>query len=357
MKTIKKYANNISVSDEKFFRDFFDYFIDELEIKNKKGESYYFKKSTISDILNSKEDVPTTVRTAISDYFALSAVISTMNAFIEQQINPSRLELLLEDFKSILNSDRTIDKTAKEKICCMSDTECIATIFIESIKAPNTFLKRKQVLWQSGENSLNVLRGDIIKIAFEASECKKIVVIPVNSTFETKLSLNMESDIYPLVSENTIHGKWLKNILQFISKEDLDKRIEKSLSKLETKSVGQCVCLGGKNILYSIGDVAIIQHSDTIFYLLAISNFDEKNKAHSSESLIENSIVRLLEYYDNVGQGYSLYLPLLGTGKSRANLTAKRSYELIKSIVISHSEIVHGNINIVVFDKVVNELI
>ena len=28
IKTIKKYANNISVSDETFFRDFFQYFID-----------------------------------------------------------------------------------------------------------------------------------------------------------------------------------------------------------------------------------------------------------------------------------------------------------------------------------------
>lgn len=281
IKTIKKYANNISVSDETFFRDFFGYFIYELDIKNKNGEDYDFKKSTISNILNQKEDVPSVIRDAICDYSAPPTVVIAMTAFVEEQLNPSRIEILLNELKYILRLDNTLSKTFKESICGFDDMECISHIFIEAIKAPNIVFKGTRVLWQNGENSLNVLLGDIIKIAFENSERKKIVAVPVNTTFETKLSSNAEEEIYPLVSENTIHGKWLKNILHIISKEELDKRIESYLSKTDTKPIGTCICPGGKCTQYAIGDTAIIQHNDTIFYLLAISDFDEKNKKAS----------------------------------------------------------------------------
>ena len=88
--------------------------------------------------------------------------------------------------------------------------------------------------------------------------------------------------------------RWLANILQFVSKEDLDKRIESYLSKVGIEPIGECNCPGGKSKLYAIGDTVIIQQGDTIFYLLAISNFDEKNKAHSSAELIEKSIAFMI---------------------------------------------------------------
>ena len=357
IKTIKKYANNISVSDETFFRDFFGYFIYELDIKNKNGEDYDFKKSTISNIMNQKEDVPTAIRDAISNYSAPPTVNLAMTAFVEEQLNPSRTDALVTELKEIIRVDQSLSDSAKEEISSQSNADLISTLFIETIKLPNVVLQGTKMLWQQGSNFLNIMTGDIIKIAFEDSGCKKIVVIPVNTTFETKLSSNAEEEIYPLVSENTIHGKWLTNILQFVPKEDLDKRIESYLSKLGTEPIGNCICPGGKSKLYSIGDTAVIQHNDTIFYLLAISDFDEKNKAHSSANLIEKSIVRLLEYYDDVGQGYELYLPLLGTGKSRAHLSSRASCDLIKSAVVKNSNNVNGIINIVVLEKMAHELV
>lgn len=359
IKTMKKYANNISVSDETFFRDFFGYFIYELDIKNKNGEDYDFKKSTISNIMNQKEDVPTAIRDAISNYSAPPTVNLAMTAFVEEQLNPSHIDIMVAELQEIINTDRSLSENAKKTISSQSNIDLISMLFIETIKLPNVVLQGTKVLWQQGSNSLNLMTGDIIKIAFNEKESstKKIVVIPVNSTFETKLSSNAEEEIYPLVSENTIHGKWLVNILQSISKEHLDKRIDGYLSKFGTEPIGNCNCPGGKSRQYSIGDTVIIQHNDTIFYLLAISDFDEKNKAHSSADLIEKSIVRLLEHYDDVGQGYELYLPLLGTGKSRANLTTKQSYELIKNSVFSNSKIVNGTINIVVLEKMAHELV
>ena len=359
IKTIKKYANNISVSDETFFRDFFGYFIYELDIKNKNSEDYDFKKSTISNIMNQKEDVPTVIREAISDYSAPPTVNLAMTAFVEEQLNSSRIDIMVAELKEIISTDRSLSESAKQTISSQSNMDLISMLFIETIKLPNVVLQGTKVLWQQGSNSLNLMTGDIIKIAFneKGSSTKKIVVIPVNSTFETRLSVNSENDIYPLVSENTIHGKWLVDILKEIPKEELDGRISDYLHKFGTKPIGNCYCPGGKSEQYAIGDTAVIQNKDTIFYLLAISDFDTKNKAHSSKDLIEKSITRLLEYYDDIGQGYELYLPLLGTGKSRANLTTKQSYELIKTTVISNCSIVNGTINIVVLEKMAHELV
>lgn len=359
VKTIKKYANNISVSDETFFRDFFQYFIDEFGIKNRLGDEFYFGKSTISAIMNQKEDISPAIRDALSKYSAPPRVESAMDAFVEDHINPSRLGAAVSNLKEIVTADAALTDKTKHEVAALSDTACIARVFIEAAKLSNIPLSEEKVLWQQGENALKLITDDIIEIAFSKDEMRgqKIVVIPVNSTFETKVSTNPEDDVFPLVSENTIHGKWLLNILKDISKEELDTRIAAYLDKAGIQPAGNCACPGGKSVQYSIGDTVVIHHNHTLFYLIAISDFDNRNKAHSSKELIEKAIARLLEHYDDVGQGYQLYLPLLGTGKSRANLTPKQSYELIIDAVLNNQLIINGEINIVVLNQMAHELI
>ena len=51
-----------------------------------------------------------------------------------------------------------------------------------------------------------IIYGDILKIAFPKKDRgKKIVVIPVNTCFDTVVGQG-------LVSQNTIHGKWIKGM-------------------------------------------------------------------------------------------------------------------------------------------------
>ena len=54
------------------------------------------------------------------------------------------------------------------------------------------------------------------------------------------------------------------------------------------------------------------------FILLALSEFDENNKAQSSKDEVIKSLRSLLEFYDVNGQGYQMYITLMGTGRSRA---------------------------------------
>ena len=103
LKTIKKYANNISVSDEDFVREFFDYFIDGLDIKNKKGNPYYFEKSMISELMGQKQDVPAVIRGAVCHYNANHKIPSLMQDFMDNQMNHSRIESMLAELKNIIN--------------------------------------------------------------------------------------------------------------------------------------------------------------------------------------------------------------------------------------------------------------
>lgn len=105
--------------------------------------------------------------------------------------------------------------------------------------------------------------------------------------------------------------------------------------------------------LYPIGTIAVIYHLNTIFYLLAISEFDENNNAQSNEEYIKIAIENLLDFYDKNGEGYPLYLPLIGTWLSRVNLTSEKSLEIILSTMMKdkNKDKIHGEINIVIWEK------
>lgn len=64
----------------------------------------------------------------------------------------------------------------------------------------------------------------------------------------------------------------------------------------------------------------------------------------------------MLEFYDCKGQGYELYLPLVGTGRSRAGLSYQESYNLIKKVLLENEGQIQGHITIVVQTEVLRKL-
>ena len=57
----------------------------------------------------------------------------------------------------------------------------------------------------------------------------------------------------------------------------------------------------------------------------------------------------LIKYYDKFGQGAPMYIPLMGTKKSRADITHEQSLRLIKSCILNRNKII-GDFNIVVYN-------
>ena len=151
-------------------------------------------------------------------------------------------------------------------------------------------------LWGNGKNKLLACYGDIFE---EKKKRKKIVVIPVNDTFETIIddSLDIEK---PLVSKNTLHGLWITKMLnKGLTEEEIEKKINNYLVQNQITGT-EIIKERGKNISYPIGTVVPFSYNDITYYLLVISKFDSSNKAKSSRKEIRDSVDGLLEYYDKV---------------------------------------------------------
>ena len=59
---------------------------------------------------------------------------------------------------------------------------------------------------------------------------------------------------------------------------------------------------------------------------------------------------------DKYGQGYNLYLPLMGTGMSRINLSYQDSLDLITSTLLENKNLIHGKISIVIQPNVIDTI-
>ncbi len=110
----------------------------------------------------------------------------------------------------------------------------------------------------------------------------------------------------------------------------------------KTELEGHGVCLQ-----FPIGSISVIEEKNAVFYLLAISEFDETNTAHTTPAALRIAIQSLLSFYDHHGQAAPIYLPLVGTGRSRAGLSYVESYMLIIDQIMGMKDNLQGNIHIV----------
>ena len=214
--------------------------------------------------------------------------------------------------------------------------------------------KKHKKIWEKGNNSVSSIYGDLFKIGFKSKKKNQIVVIPVNDCFDTLVDTADATIQYPLVSENTNHGRWIKQYcLDYnCTPEELNKKIQSNL-KLRKISPSYVYTNEekerGNRESYDIGTVAQVDAPNgTKYFLLVVAKFDSKNNAQSSRTKVSEAIDRLMTYYDNYGQNEPLYIPLIGTNKSRAGLSHVQSLRLIKSNVLTQNEIT-GNITIVVY--------
>ena len=93
--------------------------------------------------------------------------------------------------------------------------------------------------------------------------------------------------------------------------------------------------------------ISIIETDNAVYFLSAISEFDEFNNAQSTPEKINIAIRSILRMYDKVGQGYDLYIPLIGTGRSRAGLSITDAYDLLTRNIIENTNLIHGHIYLV----------
>ena len=218
-------------------------------------------------------------------------------------------------------------------------------------------LKKEVTVWKKGNGIINVCYNDLMKLSFENNKHnKKIIVIPVNSCFDTVVDEDITKVEKPLVSPNTIHGRWINKMIQNgVSLEELDNRIKNNLisQKIEPiYTIPKEEKKIGKSEEYEQGTIAIVKGKNDIdFFLLALSRFDKNNNAQCTKDELIEVIHKLIMFYNKNGQGYDLYLPLMGTNLSRVGINHQEALNILKSSFRLYSDEIHGRINIVVYNK------
>lgn len=214
-------------------------------------------------------------------------------------------------------------------------------------------IKRSRLIWKKGHAAIRVEYGDLLKKTFiQRLFCKneKIYVIPVNTCFDTIVDSDLVNVKLPLVSPNSIHGKWIEKMRKLnYSADDLDLKISENLCKqnisfniLKNKS-------RGNTREYPFGTIAILNCDNETYFLLAISRFDENNVAYSNEEELKHCIESLIDFYRVHSQGYDLYIPLMGTDLSGAGLSHLESLDLISSILKVNNKKLRGEIHVVIY--------
>ncbi len=349
-RAIKEYAKNRNVSDEEFLNAFLDPIVAAGHVRNKLGDRLYLNKTRASDLMNKIDDVPWVLRESLSMIGLEEKMRDRMKDFITDYLDSNREGALKNYLYNLLDQDENISKADKDKMKILPLENFLVKLLVVSISEPNQDEEKNCIIWKKGKNYVKVITGDLFKYGFgNRKKTKNIVVIPVNTAFDTHVTRKLEEDPVPLVSETTIHGQWLIRMQKSgVSEEELYERILISLQRLETSSVGAAKNPKGRQQIYPIGSVAIVESKNASYFLVANSDFDKHNIAHSTAENIDKAVEALLEKYNAVGQGYDLYLPILGTGRSRTGLSIEEAFALLKKSFMAHEDLIQGQIIVVV---------
>lgn len=353
---LKRYAKNPSESMEDFARSFLDTYVKAGNILNKKGYLYDFDKTRISRLLNHKDDIPSAFREALDDETMKRNMEKSFPKTIEIELNMLKMSKIIEELSELISSDENLSEEEKRDLLkndsCYEDF--LLFTFLKTISINNKQPKAKEnILFSRGKYSVEFVKGDLFKYAYDSRNKKKrIIVIPVNTTFDTYLSSRLSNGSQLAVSEETLHGKLLSRLLALGYKEE---EIQKMIySDLDSKDISYDESEGKRE--YPVGTIATLDFDNKVFFLLAISRFDEFNMARSTLSDIKTAVNCLIDYYDRFGQGYKVFIPLLGTGRSRANLTSVEAYNVITEILSKRIQDIHGNIILVALPEAYAEI-
>lgn len=231
----------------------------------------------------------------------------------------------------------------------------IASVLIATFYS--CFYDNRNVVWRNGAGKITVSYGDLMKIAFPRENSKeKIVVIPVNTCFDTIVDTDIALGEKPMVSPSTIHGKWLTAMINSgISSNEIDEKIKnyiKVKNIIPLHEIPQEQKKRGNRFCHKRGLVVPFKGRNKVtFFLLALSEFNPNNNAQCTKDELIECIKSLISFYNKNGQGFEMFLPLMGTNLSRVGLSHEEALNKITTLFKLYSDQVHGEINIIVYEN------
>ena len=338
MKLIKSHAKDKKDSNENIVGELFWRVCYVCGLERKTQDDYFSSKELASQLLNRKEDIPKKVRNGLINYDFNKLSIGLSETFNEL-INSGERIHLYNELKSLYLEDPLVSNTDKNTFKSKDyfGNDLLTYLFTRTAYVNNKVTEIIHPIFEESGVTVNYLYDDLMSIAFNAKYkgTKRIVVIPVNTGYDVKIQDFGNNVEKPLVSINTIHGKWLAKLQSLGLNEE---SIKNEINNMMFGSI-------------DIGTIVTYKYKNVMFYLLAISRFDENNNARATKEDIKKAVDKLITFYDSKGQGVEMYVPLIGTNMSRAKLTHLASFKLLKEMFVENATRYTGTINIVIYEK------
>jgi hypothetical protein len=195
--------------------------------------------------------------------------------------------------------------------------------------------KHKISLPISKKYNIDIYYGDILE--------NDGVVIPFNEYFDTIVDRE-------IISPSSLNGKFINKFFDG-NLFELDQMIDNSLSDVSFE-INQNR-KSGKLKKYPLGTVCKIFVRNNVFYLVALTHFNNSNKAYVSNKEYKKVIIDVIEYIKEHSQGEKVSIPLIGDG--RASLTSFSKEELLSNLVFNISTTesfsVEGGLDIVLYKE------
>lgn len=177
---------------------------------------------------------------------------------------------------------------------------------------------------------------------------KEIIVIPVNEYFDTIVDDK-------IISSKTLHGIFVKTYFDG-NEADLKKQINNSLNGVKHVDVNSRRSLGNKK-RYPLGTVCQVTKEDKIFFLVALTKFNQNERAEVKNSEYQRVLCDLFSYIEQNSQGRNVSIPLIGGGHSGVSLSKQKLLEfLLFSIGLKDNLTLVGGVNIVLHKSIKNEI-
>ncbi|RLA78942.1 MAG: hypothetical protein DRG78_13945 [Epsilonproteobacteria bacterium] len=187
---------------------------------------------------------------------------------------------------------------------------------------------------------ITILYGDIFKT-------DGIIVIPVNEYFDTIVDKE-------IVSTNTLHGKLINEIFKN-DKSNLQYQLHNGLKGIQ--SITDTSRERGNKARYPLGTVVKIEKDNIIYYLVALTRFNQTQQAEITKDEYQIVIIGLLNYIEKFAQGSVVNMPLIGSGEAGVDLPKQKILEfLLISMELMDKFTVSKGINIILYKTSKNHI-
>lgn len=191
---------------------------------------------------------------------------------------------------------------------------------------------------------IGVYYGDILKIKDEMPELEQVnIVVNVNRCFDVRVNKD-------LVSSATLHGAVMGILVSIYGVEKLNGIIQKKLSDCGKEPLSRSQKPQGNMYRYAPGTVAEVAGEDkrVKYLLLALCAFDKELHAHTSDEEYHQAMLGLLHCISEASQGFPVFVPLMGTGLSRARKNPKAVKEYLLAFLRLHESKLVSDVYIVI---------